>query len=331
MSGLAVDRNNGTRLFASSAADGYIIQVSPEDQEVQGYVKTSGLVLPLGLTSTGGNQIFLGDYSTLRVVDTRRNRVRESVTQTVTGFVDGTGVAAPFTVAPFGQHLVLSDWLDRLIQVYDPVNHVALANINTRFLGFGSPLNAIEYRSETGDPPSILAAHYVAPTASTPNPTARLVKSSGPGFATRTVLGGPYVFKQFTGLATDGTSYWVADALGGAIHRLDDEGLGPVVANGLSNPRGLAAYNGRLYIIEMGSFFSPVQQLTSIDLSTGSKTVIEANIQARPASLVVGDNLVPGVAVDPETGDLYYSATGDRTLRRIPRSVVSALESATTP
>ena len=329
--GLAVDRNNGTRVFASSSADGYIVQVSPEDQEVQGYVKTSGLVLPLGLTATVGNQIFLGDYSTLRVVDTRRNRVRASVTQTITGFLDGTGVAAPFTVAPFGQHLVLSDWLDRLIQVYDPVNHVALANINTRFLGFGSPLNAIEYRSETGDPPSILAAHYVAPTASTPNPTSRLVKYSGPGFATRTMLGGPYVFKQFTGLATDGTSYWVADALGGAIHRFDDAGLGPVVANGLSNPRGLAAYNGRLYVIEMGSFFSPVQQLTSIDLSTGSKTVIEANIQARPASLAVGDNLVPGVAVDPETGDLYYSATGDRTLRRIPRAVVSALEFATTP
>ena len=162
--GLAVDKNNGTRVFASSAADGYIVQVSPEDQEVQGYVKTGGLVLPLGLTATLGNQIFLGDYSTLRVVDTRRNRVTKSVTQTIKGFVDGTGVAAPFTVAAFGQHLVLSDWLDRLIQVYDPVNHVALANINTRFLGFGSPLNAIEYRGETGAPPSILAAHYVPPT-----------------------------------------------------------------------------------------------------------------------------------------------------------------------
>ena len=330
VSGLAVDSNNPNRAFASSLADGYIVRLSPEDQEVRGYVKTSGLVLPLGLTATGNNRIFLGDYSTLRVVDTRRDRVSESVTQTVTGFLDGTGVAAPFTVAPFGQHLVLGDWIDQLIQVYDPEDHVALANIHTRFLGLGSPLNAIEYRTDAADAPSILAAHYVAPTPSAP-PTARLVKYSGPGFSTRTVLGGPYTFKQFTGLATDGTTYWVADAIGGTIHRFDDAGLGLVVASGLSNPRGLAVYNGRLYVIEVGSPFDAIQQLTSIDLSTGGKTVIEAAIQARPVSLIVGGNLVPGVTVDPGTGDLYYSATGDRTLRRIPRSVVTALETATTP
>ena len=322
VAGLAIDTHNGDSIFVSSQADGYIARVSPADQEVQGYVKTSGLVLPLGVAAVGGNTLYLGDYSTLRQVNLQKKKEKiQSVTQTVQGSLDGSGIVTPFTVARFGSNLLLSDWLDQFIQVYDPVSDVPLANINTRILGFGSPLNALEYRSTPSDPPSIVAAHFVS-TPVAPIPTARLVKYSGPGFATPAVLGAPYPSRQFTGLATDGTTYWVADAIAGTIHSFDDSGIGAAVASGLSNPRGLAAYGGRLYVIEG----APAMRLTSVRLSDGFKTVIEANIPVQPANPVIADRLVPGVTVDPANGDIYYSAPGDRTLRRIRRSIVDILE-----
>ena len=79
------------------------------------------------------------------------------MTQTIQGFLDGTGPVAPFTVAPFGKDLLLADWLDQIIQIYDPTAEVAVVNINTRVLTtgnppepLGAPLNAIEYESAQG-------------------------------------------------------------------------------------------------------------------------------------------------------------------------------------
>src|SRR5262249_14420759 len=118
-----------------------------------------------------------------------------------------------------------------LIQVYDQNDNVALANINTRFLSYGLPLNAIEYQGS-----SIVAAHFTRPTPAAPIPTSRLVKYSGAGYATSTVLAGPIPFTQLTGLASEGSHCWVADVIAGTIYEFGDNGLGAPVATGLVNP-----------------------------------------------------------------------------------------------
>lgn len=47
-----------------------------------------------------------------------------------------------------------------------------------------------------------------------------------------------------------------------------------------------------------------------------------------PANLfpVINENLIAGVTADPTTGDLYYSATGGRTVNKIPHCTVVKLE-----
>ena len=315
--GVAVDTNHGDRVFVSSAVDGYILDVSNAV-----FVKKPGLVLPLGIAAAGHSRLYVGDYSTLRTVDTRRRAVTNSVTQTIEGFLDGTGVAAPFTVATFGRHLVLADWIDQLIQVYDQETDRALVNIDTRPLTtgtpavpLGSPLNAIEYAQLDGRP-TIVAAHFRSADA-----TSRLVRYSGPGFATHDVLAS-YAGRRFTGMASRGSRYWVADAITGAIFEFDDNGIGAEVATGLSNPLGLAVWHRHLLVIEGG----PKPRLSAIRLSDGVSTVIEYLPALQPSNPAVASSLVPGIAVEPETGDVYFSSPGNapggqqsasRTVRRI--------------
>ena len=320
---IAIDRNRGDRAYVSSAADGYILNVSDDV-----FVKTPGLVLPLGLAAARG-RLYLGDYSTLRTVDLRGDAVTESVTQTIQGFLDGLGVAAPFTIAPFGRELVLSDWLDQIIQVYDPDNDVAVATINTRPLTtgtppapLGAPLNAIEYRTISSER-TIVAAHFVS--AGT---TSRLVRYSGPGFTTIHVLGS-YPNRRFTGMASRGSRYWVADAVGGSIFEFDDNGIGAEVATGLVNPRGLDAWNGHLLVIEG----APAARLTAVRLADGRKIVMDTLPQLQPANQAVASSLVPDVTVDEDTQDVYFSAPGhvstghsdNRTLRRISAREIERL------
>ena len=323
---VAVDTNHNDRIYVSSTADGYIRNVSDNV-----FVKTSGLALPLGLAAVGGNRLYLGDFITLRTVDVRHDVVEESVTQTIQGFLDGTGVAAPFTVAPFGEHLVLADWLDQVIQVYDPDDQVAVASIVTRPLttGYppeplGSPLNAIEYKKVSGQR-TIVAAHFANGTAKS-----RLVRYSGQNFATVQVLASCSNCR-FTGMASRGSKYWIADAIAGKIFEFDSNGIGAEVATGLVNPRGLAPWNGYLLVIEG----APAVRLTAVKISDGSKTVIETLPPLQPANPALSSSLVPGVTVDPDTHDVYFSApghvapgdvaSGSRTLRRISASEIEQL------
>ena len=315
---VAIDTNHGDRVYVSSATEGYILSVSDN-----AYVKASGLVLPLGVAAVGGHRVYVGDYITLRTVDVRDDVVVESVSQTIQGFLDGTGVAAPFTVAPFGKDLLLTDWLDQLIQIYDPDARRAVVNISTRILTtgnpaepLGSPLNAIEYKKLSGRR-TIVAAHFVGASV-----TSRLVRYSGPNLATVEVLAS-YPNRRFTGMASRGSKYWIADAMAGKIFKFDDSGIGAEVATGLVNPRGLAVWSGYLLVIEG----APATRLTGVKISDGSKTVIGTLPVLQPANPAVANSLVPGITVDPDTDDVYFSApghaepgnpaSGSRTLRRI--------------
>ena len=319
---VAVDTNHGDRVYVSSTAEGYILNVSDTV-----YVKTAGLVLPLGLAAVGGNRVYLGDFSTLRTVDVHDDVVERSVTQTIQGFLDGTGPVAPFTVAPFRDDLLLADWLDQIIQIYDPASEFAVVNINTRALTtgnppepLGAPLNAIEYRRHT-----IVAAHFLSTGSKS-----RLVRYSGPGFMTVEVLASCSNCR-FTGMASRGSKYWVADAIAGKILEFGDYGIGAEVATGLVNPRGLAVWGSYLLVIEG----APAAQLTAVSIVDGSKTVIENVPALQSANPLVAGSLVPGVTVDPDTNDVYFSApghvppgdsgSGSRTLRRISASDLERL------
>lgn len=350
---IAIDRSTD-RILVSSSADGYIVEVTVDKSTgtIGPYLKTPGLVLPLGVAVPGDGNVYVGDFNSLRTVDPVEQRVTHSVAETIAGFLGGStnplvpnpvSVVSPFSLAKFGNILVVGNLLDRYIQLWDPHDNSVVANINARLLAvsptfaYGTPVNVIEYRSPGDTESSIVAAHFNSGGPNDPfSPNARgyLIKYSGSatGYTTLTKLGpgvpgfaGGYP-APFSGLATDGTNYWVA-SYAGVISSFDDNGPGAPVLSGLVFPQGLAYFDNHLYVVELGSAaLGAPSKLSSIDLTTHTKRVIESPIPVGSTNPAVGLLLLSSVAADPNTGDLYYTGEAGRVLNTIPRSVVAGIE-----
>lgn len=287
-------------IYVSSANDGYIAKVHSKTGKVKGFLKKKGIVLPAGLTFASDGNLLLGDYNSLREINPNQQRMVKSTSTKID--LTGTALVRPFSVAALGNYVVLGDWFSRVIQVWDYQNDVQIA----RIVPANTPINVMGFQG------MIISAQYNRITN-----TATLVQHSGTNYQTATTLA-TQSGSAFTGLATDGTHIWVADALNGKVYRYDNGAL-ITVAESLSGPEGMALdTDGRhLLVIEVGT-----KKLSSVNLqgSVGSNvTTVEENLPVGYSNgFALPFFIMTGIAVD-SAGKIYYSGDATRVVNRIKR------------
>jgi sugar lactone lactonase YvrE len=237
-------------LYVTNAHEGSLSVVLP--WEMTWPLGRPGLTAPGGVALrrvNGRESLFVADVYSLREFSPRSGRSR-SVVHSVIGGV--TALKTPFTVAPFGDHLVTTSWFAHAVQVWDPV----CQDVIEEHLDFSVPLNAIDFQGD------LVVAELL---------TGRVVRRPT-GTQDKQVLAGGMLVP--TGLAADFENLYAADWATGLISQVVGEGhvLNPpvVVASGLAKPEGMALTpGGDLLVVE-----SAIGRLTKVDLESGQKTAL---------------------------------------------------------
>ncbi len=270
------------RLFISNAEQGSVIELLPDGKSR--VVSPAGMIVPGGVAvvkSAGGQEsVFVMDGLNLRQFDAQAGAPQPSG-KTIARFMPPC-----FTVAPFGDKLVVTSYMGNLVQIVDP----ATGKIVQTDVSFKTPLNAIQFGGDL------------------------VVAELGTNRVVRQTSAGPISLAEGiaipTGLATAGRNLWAADWASGAVFQIvkDDVALSPAVqvATGLKNPEGLAvAADGGLLVVEAGA-----GRLSHIDLTTGKvKTVADGLEIGLPLPHMPPTAFFSGVAVGA-SGDIYV--TGDK-------------------
>lgn len=347
---LAIDKNNNDRMFISSSLDGYIIEVNPADAQPVATLEPNGLVLPLGVAIVGPNRALVTDYGSLRLVDTLNKAVIESFQTTTKGFLCNDGIVATYAVSPFviagNTHAVISNILERRIQIFDFNTNTVLADLETLPEGFGSPMNVVQFpTSATDSRPSVISLRFNTATGAS-NVVQNIYDQTTGQLMPGTLLFSlpPHVFPNppnppiivpalLNGIATDGSNIYIGELFTGLLYRLNISNLHAphIIAGGFAQPEGLALDNdGNLLVVELA-----LKRLTKLNLTNnfGVKTTVATNLPIQSANAAVGFLLVSGVAVDHTNGDIYYTGTAPivdpntgevtaRVLNRIPSGSV---------
>lgn len=250
-----------------------------------------GLILPGGVAvvrnGPASESLFVADGWRLYELDARSGSVRG----VSAGDIRGLGLSNPFTVAPDGDHLILTSWFTNSVQVWDPAasSEVAIHH------DFAWPVNAIRFQGD-------LVVAQVG--------TGSVVRRTASGATTPIAQGLAYP----SGLAATDDDLWVADWATGLVWQAVADGvvLDPLqlVAGGLQFPEGMAVdVDGTLLVVEA---VGPDQgQLTRVDPTTGGTSVVATGLE----TFVQGSAMFPpslalsSVAVSA-SGTLYV--TGDR-------------------
>lgn len=282
--------NASDQLFVSSARDGFIANVrfNGSANEVN-MMTTSGMIAPGGIAlmpqGTGPETLFIADFNSLRKFNTHKMEKTEVYSHEF-------GVMNPFTVSPYGQHLVLSSFSSNLVQVWDPATETIVKNYDQ----FAVPTNAIEFEGN-------LIVAELGFEGSNPQ-----VLRMGDG-DTVTLASAENELYFPVGLAATNEALWVSDRITGMVWQIAAPGKLTPVAMELSDPEGLAVdIDGNLLVVEVGK-----QQLSRIDLTTGAVTPVIQNLPLgakgvsppAPPSWIFND-----VTVGPQ-GRIYL--TGDLT------------------
>jgi sugar lactone lactonase YvrE len=273
------------RLFVSNFRNGAVHEIHPGKPART--VSPPGLIAPGGVAvlpdSAGGDSLYVGGLWSLDRYDGRTGRAEGVDLQSFVG-----GLTSPFTVAPDGNDLVVTSWLQNAVQVWDPAADTVVEDHGD----FGVPLNAIRFQGDL----------VVAELA-----TGRVVRVDA-GTGERTTLAqGLFVP---AGLAASDDDLWVGDWASGVVWQIVAGGevlASPApVASGLARPEGLALdRDGSLLVVESG-----LGRVTRLDPITGATRPVASG-------LGLGAPAVPGtpptwifnsVAVGA-TGEIYV--TGD--------------------
>jgi sugar lactone lactonase YvrE len=129
------------RLYVSSAAYGFIVEILPSNQPRT--VSPGGIIAAGGIAvmprPDGGDSLFTADVWALRQFDglTGRSLYTEDSVAALSQII------SPFTVSADGQNLVLSSYISSKVQVWDPVGHQEVASY-----AFPAPLNAIGFQGD---------------------------------------------------------------------------------------------------------------------------------------------------------------------------------------
>ncbi len=285
---LAFDTND--RLFVSSFTDGFVVRVEPDGSLFE--LSPGGLATPGGVAvrnQDGRTEVLVADLQALRGFDAT-NAAATFVERNILGV---SPIGSSLTVAPDGDLLVLSSWIDEDVRVWDPISRTVVE----RHAALGGPVDAVPFGG--GIAISEHANHRVI-----------LIE----GDATTVLAEG----LEPTGLAVKSNDLYVADREKGQLLKIVADGVvmsaPQIVAVGLESPEGVAviadgfavveAERGRVVLVSSEGRISPLA-----DTEPGSA----AGSSAQPPSFVFN-----GIAAGPD-GTLYVTGEKTRTLYKIPR------------
>lgn len=265
------------RLFVSSAADGFLWEVTGKD--TQRIVIEGGLGWPGGVAlieSNGNKELVVVDSFAIRQFDpatgTPTSAVRDVTMDTDVGWM--------LTVSNHGKQLVTTSWTGNFVKIWDPEKN----DMVTNFSKFKEPINAVSTGKEIIF--SDMAGSISRFSPDSPDNLTSLAKD----------------LKQPFGLAYDNGNLYVSEQGAGRIVQvLDaDKVISPrVIVDGLNAPQGLAIANGELFVVEAGA-----GKLCAIDLTSANSRVLGEGMQFNTephvfksmknwasASVVVSDNI----------------------------------------
>jgi len=244
-------------VYSSAFADGAIWAADPSGETRQ--VTNSGIIAAGGVAVDADGSVLLADWFSLKrfadgdLVNTVYDRFDPA----------GEGMSGPNTVSTDGPNVIITGYFSNVLQIVDPLTGAVSEDVRD----LKTPTNAIVH----GDGIAVAEAGSADGT--------------GPGdvvnLADRSVLIDGLELP--TGLASDGTTLYVADWRTGNIWSAGPSGK-TLVAAGLNHPEGLAltADGATLLVVEEG-----IDQVTSIDLTTGDRRAA--------AQVAFGDHYPPGL------------------------------------
>ena len=273
------------RLFVTHAEEGLVYRILPNGKGL--IISRGGMIAPGGVAALPGflgkDRVFVADFWTLREFNGKTGRQLS---------VERHSLGAPHTVAPDGEDLLVSSWMDNTVYSYDPDS---MAVLDTRY-DFAGPMNVIRFQGYL----------VVAELG-----TGMVVRSSGPGDRqVLTELAIPI------GLAATEDDLYVADWAIGAVYQIVSDGA-PVfipIASELASPEGLAVMpGGDLLVVEGGA-----GRVSRINLQTYEVTPFAEGLQLglAPISDMPPFFIFNGIAVGP-SGAIYVSGDKANVLYRI--------------
>lgn len=282
-------------IYVANNADSYVAKVLSNGK--LHYLTKPGLSSPGGIAfrqeASGKHTLFVGDGFSLRTYDARSGVLKQSSYPQL-----GNPFAAvpPTALMPDGNHLILTNSLFNMLQVWDPD-----AGVTIEMYGdFAVPLNAVRFQGELAVA-QLLTGDVVRAGDRTP------------------LISGLYVP---AGMVCDGDNLWVGDWATGIIRQIAENGQvlaqPKILATGLDKPEGMTLdLDGSLLVVETGA-----QRLIRIDTATGEKQVVVENLAVglvAPAGTPPTWVALSGVSVDAD-GNIYLTGDIDNVIYKFWRS-----------
>lgn len=252
-------------VYSAAFGDGQIWKIDPSGASRP--LTNSGLFAAGGVAVEPDGSVVVANWFTL-------NRYTNGeLTRTFYDRFDapGEGMSGPNTVAVDGPNLILTGFFSNFLQVMDAKTGAILKDVRD----LKTPTNAIAYKGDIA-------------VSEKGGDVLRLSDRS-------VLIDG---LDLPTGLATDGTTLYVADWKSGGIWAVGPAGK-KQVAYGLNHPEGLAvAPDGKLLVAEEG-----LSQVTSVDLTNGDRRAVAHVAMGRHyAPGLIDYNMLTGIAIDPKGG-----------------------------
>ncbi len=276
-------------VYSAAFADGAIWAASPSGKVRQ--VTNSGIIAAGGVAVDTDGSVVLGDWFSIKRF-AKGNQIN-----TIYDRFDpaGQGPTGANSLSLSGKNLITTNYFSNVLQVIDGRSGAVVQDVRD----LKTPTNAIVHGSD------IAVAQAGSANGTGPGSVVKL--------SDRSVLIDGLTLP--TGLASNGTTLYVADWTTGSVWSTGTSGM-TLVAAGFNHPEGLAltADGKKLLVVEEG-----IDQVTSLDLTTGDRRVA--------AKVALGDHYPPGlqpygqfngIAVAPD-GTFWVSSDIDNVLYHYAR------------